>query len=151
MPGETTTSPRGFKVAVWRSLMETHVFVLREIETELQQRHRLSLSEFDALVNIPAEGTRLVDLKKRVVLSQSAVSRLCDRLEQRGLVERIPCPEDQRGVEVRVTPAGRKLLRQAVRTNADVVERAFADHLSPAQLDALHDALATVRMSQAGA
>lgn len=47
---------RPFKVGVWRTLMEVHNEVLREIERELADRHRLSVSEFDALVNIPWRG-----------------------------------------------------------------------------------------------
>ncbi|MEU0600005.1 MarR family transcriptional regulator [Streptomyces sp. NPDC006393] len=132
---------RVFKVDVWRSLMEVHNAVLREIEGALAERHRLSVSEFDTLVNIPLEGTRLRELKDRVVLSQSAVSRLCDRLEDRGYITRAPVDEDMRGASIQLTEAGRKLLRGAVRTNAEVVERAFADRLSEAQLTSLREIL----------
>ncbi|GGZ59539.1 hypothetical protein GCM10010387_61600 [Streptomyces inusitatus] len=136
---DPVTMSRSFKVGVWRSLMEVHNAVLGEIEHELAERHRLSVSEFDALVNIPLAGTRLKDLKERIVLTQSAVSRLCDRLAQRGLVTRTPIEEDQRGAMITLTDSGRKLLREAVRTNAEVVQRSFADPLSRDELLALHE------------
>ncbi|MFG2525216.1 MarR family winged helix-turn-helix transcriptional regulator [Streptomyces sp. NPDC048527] len=135
-------SSRAFKVGVWRSLMEVHNTVLREIEHELAERHRLSISEFDTLVNIPLKGTRLRELKDRVVLTQSAVSRLCDKLADRGLITRSPLEEDARGAMIHLTDAGRKVHRNAARTNAEVVERTFADRLSQTQLESLHEILA---------
>lgn len=134
-------SSRAFKVGVWRSLMEVHNTVLRKIEHELAERHRLSISEFDTLVNIPLKGTRLRELKDRVVLTQSAVSRLCDKLADRGLITRSPLEEDARGAMIHLTDAGRKVLRNAARTNAEVVERTFADRLSQTQLESLHEIL----------
>ncbi|MFF8955579.1 MarR family winged helix-turn-helix transcriptional regulator [Streptomyces sp. NPDC014894] len=142
---DPVTVSRPFKVGVWRSFMEIHNAVLREIERELGDRHRLSVSEFDALVNIPLAGTRLKDLKERIVLTQSAVSRLCDRLAQRGLVTRTPIEEDQRGAMIQLTEAGRKLLREAVRTNAEVVERSFSGRLSQDELLELHRVLGRLR------
>jgi DNA-binding MarR family transcriptional regulator len=131
---------RRFKVNVWRSLMDVHAAVLGEIERELTDRHGLSLSEFDALVNIPRDGVRLGELTQRVVLSQSATSRLIDRLERRGFVVREEVVGDSRGVIVRLTPEGRKVLYPAARTNADVIERAFADWLRPEELETLDTA-----------
>ncbi|AXU17528.1 MarR family winged helix-turn-helix transcriptional regulator [Streptomyces clavuligerus] len=124
--------------------MEIHQRVLGEIARALDERHRLSVSEFDTLVNIPLDGVRLKDLGSRTVLTQSAVSRMCDRLARRGLVTRTPVPEDQRGALVRLTDEGRELLRAAVRTNAEVVERTFAARLGDADLVALHTILGRV-------
>ncbi|MFF4795679.1 MarR family winged helix-turn-helix transcriptional regulator [Streptomyces sp. NPDC001276] len=136
------TGTRAFKVTVWRTFLQVQHDVLGEIEKELAERHRLSVSEFDTLVNIPLGGIRLRELKKQVVLTQSAVSRLCDRLVDRGLVSRSPVADDARGATIRLTGAGRKLIRSAARTNAEVVERMFADRLSQAQLESLHEILA---------
>jgi DNA-binding MarR family transcriptional regulator len=121
--------------------MEVHNAVLGEIEKELAERHSLSLSEFDTLVNIPRGGARLRELKERVVLTQSAVSRLCDRLEERGLISRSPVADDGRGAMILLTDRGGKLTRSAARTNAQVVERAFADRISENQLATLKQIL----------
>ncbi|WP_406340647.1 MarR family winged helix-turn-helix transcriptional regulator [Streptomyces sp. NBC_01578] len=76
-----------------------------------------------------------------MVLTQSAVSRLCDKLADRGLITRSPLEEDARGAMTHLTDAGRKVLRNAARTNAEVVERTFADRLSQTQLESLHEIL----------
>jgi DNA-binding MarR family transcriptional regulator len=132
----------GAKVAMWRSLMEVHAAVLRTLEAELEAKHQLSVNEFDALVNIPSEGLRHRELTARVILSQSALSRLLDRLEERGLIERSGAASDGRGTQVRLTTAGRRLKAHAVRTNAEVVDREFSSHLDARELDQLRAILA---------
>ncbi|MBQ0925458.1 MarR family winged helix-turn-helix transcriptional regulator [Saccharopolyspora endophytica] len=128
-----------YKVAVWRSLMEVHQSVLQEIEQDLASAHALSSTEFDTLINIPAQGIRFNDLRDQVILSQSALSRLVTRLEQRGLVQRSSSVNDLRGVEVELTAEGKNLRRKAARTNAAAAKRAFADHLTKGELDTLYD------------
>ncbi|MER6916936.1 MarR family winged helix-turn-helix transcriptional regulator [Streptomyces sp. NPDC000594] len=141
---------RAFKVGVWRSYMEIHQRVLTEIARALDERHRLSVSEFDTLVNIPLDGVRLKDLGRRTVLTQSAVSRMCDRLARRGLVTRTPVAEDQRGALVLLTDEGRTLLRAAVRTNAEVVEENFTARLGDEELRALHALLGRLAVEDGG-
>jgi DNA-binding MarR family transcriptional regulator len=122
-------------------MMEIRNAVLRDIESELAKHHRISLNGYDTLVNIPPEGIRLRELKNRVVLTQSAVSRVCDRLMERGLVTRLPLAEDARGAVIQLMDADWKLQRSAARTEVEVPERAFAGRLSRAQLESLRDIL----------
>lgn len=136
---------RRFTIDVWRSVMEVHAVVFSGLERELGERHRLTVSEFDALVNIPRDGVRMRELTERVVLSQSATSRLIDRLVRRGLVARSSAADDSRGVTIRLTDAGHRLTRAAIRTNADVIEREFTDHLTSEQLLALAEAFGHLR------
>lgn len=136
---------RQFKIGVWRSLMEVHEAVLAEIERELADRHRMTVSEFDALVNIPRAGVPLRELVERVVLSQSATSRLVDRLARRGWVERGEVAGDSRAVHIRLTEEGRKATRHAARTNAEVVERLFAARIGPEELEVLNTVFTRLR------
>jgi DNA-binding MarR family transcriptional regulator len=132
-----TTITLGQRIDIWRSLMEVHAAVASELGAELTVRHGLSVNEFDALVNIPTAGLRHHELTDRVILSQSALSRLLDRLEARELIERSEAYADGRGVEIRLTTAGRKLKTQAVRTNAAIVERTFTGQLTDRELTVL--------------
>ncbi|MGQ5638914.1 MULTISPECIES: MarR family winged helix-turn-helix transcriptional regulator [unclassified Streptomyces] len=138
---DSAADPDPFLSGLWRSMMEIHNAVLRDIESELAKHHRISLNEYDTLVNIPPQGIRLRELKNRVVLTQSAVSRVCDRLVERGLVTRLPVAEDARGAVIQLTDVGRDLQRRAARTDAEVLEGAFASRLSRAQLESLRDIL----------
>lgn len=125
--------------------MEVHAAVLRALGVELAARHDLSVNEFDALVNIPGDGLRPHELTDRVILSQSALSRLIARLERRALIERHDAAGDGRGTEIRLTPAGRRLRAQAIRTNAEVVDREFAGRLDASRFAALRAILDELR------
>jgi DNA-binding MarR family transcriptional regulator len=80
--------------------------------------HLLETWEFDVLAALRRAGTpyqlspgRL--LKETLVTSGTMTNRV-DRLEARGLVERLPDPRDRRGVLVRLTPEGRRTVDGAL-------------------------------------
>jgi DNA-binding MarR family transcriptional regulator len=62
------------------------------------------------------------------------LSRMVDRLVERGLVERCPDPADGRGVRLSLTDAGRDAQRQVGRRHARSVARALTAELSPDEL-----------------
>lgn len=66
------------------------------------------------------------------------LTRLVDRMEQAGHVERVACPDDGRGTFTRLTPAGLDTLVRTAPTHAAGVARHFTDHVRD-------DELATVR------
>jgi DNA-binding MarR family transcriptional regulator len=74
------------------------------------------------------------ELNRHVLLSQPALSRLVDRLADRGLVRREADPADGRGVRLSLTDAGRALQRQIGRRHARDVARAMTAELTPAEL-----------------
>ena len=75
----------------WAGFLRVHADVTATLDRELQERHRLSLSEYDVLVQLSlgaGSDRRMCDLADAVMLSRSGLSRLVDRLEGSGLVER---------------------------------------------------------------
>jgi DNA-binding MarR family transcriptional regulator len=92
-----------------------------------------SLGEFDVLVVLDAadEGRlRMKDIGDHLSVSKAGVTRLIDRLEERGLVERAPCPSDRRVIWARITPAGRALVAQAVPLADAAVEELIGARLA---------------------
>ncbi len=107
----------------------------------------MSMSSFDVLVNLliaDNNEARMSDLAERTVISFSRVSRVVDDLEEQGFVERRPDPKDGRAVIIKLTPAGRRHLRQAVRVHVRDVQETFSAHLSEEQALAVIDALDAV-------
>ena len=93
----------------WRTLASCYNDLACHLERELQERHGLTMSEFetlDRLVGAECEKRRMQDLEAVMYLSQSALSRTVARLEKGGLVERALCDADRRGVFVQVTASG---------------------------------------------
>ena len=62
-------------------------------------------------------------LAKRAELSSGAMTNRLDRLEEAGLIRRLRDPDDRRGIQVELTPAGRKAYEQA--TNTQAAKEAF--------------------------
>jgi DNA-binding MarR family transcriptional regulator len=98
-------------VTSWRDLAACYSSVRSALDRELDERHGLGMSEFEALDRLAeaAQGKqRMQELGEAMYLSQSALSRVVARLEREGLVCRDMCAEDRRGVYVRLTDAGRE-------------------------------------------
>ncbi|MFE6462230.1 MarR family winged helix-turn-helix transcriptional regulator [Streptomyces cinereoruber] len=99
-------------VEEWRDVLALHARTTCELDRALQP-HGLGASDFEVL-DVLAEAAsgegpaswRVQELAGRVHLSQSALSRLVARLEKDGLVVRGMCPEDRRGVQVKLTEKG---------------------------------------------
>jgi DNA-binding MarR family transcriptional regulator len=76
----------------------------------------VSHSEYDVLLNVatgPKDGLRPTELAERVVITKSGLTRLVDRLVERGYLERRACASDRRGQLVVLTPEGRRAFRHA--------------------------------------
>jgi DNA-binding MarR family transcriptional regulator len=134
-------------IGAWRSFLIAHARVTRRLDEELQTAHGLSLAEYDALLQIahaPGRRVRMNVLAERVVLSRSGITRLVDRLEAAGSVERMACSTDARGQEAVLTPIGLERLRTAATTHLEGVRRYFLGRLDTAELAGLEDSLARV-------
>lgn len=111
----------------WRTMLEAHSERIDDLGRALRAEHKLTVSEFDVLINIGShEACRHGELAGRVVLSRSALTRLIDRLIDRGYLVRDRATGDSRGVLISLTDAGRAARRAASRTNSAVVTRALA-------------------------
>lgn len=116
-------------VGAWRQVAACHAATCATLERELGERHSLGVSDFEVLARLVEDdpqgfkGLRAQDLADAVHLSQSALSRLVDRLARHGLVQRCVCEFDRRGIYVEVTQAGRERYAQAEPTYRDVLRR----------------------------
>ena len=142
------------QMAAWRAFLEAHRRTTARLERELQTDEDLPLTWFDVLVQLseaPSGALRMQELADRVLLSQSGLTRLVDRMEAEGLVERSRCPEDGRGTLATLTRAGLARLRRAWPTHVAGVRAAFSDHLSPDEAEVLARALQRVAAASAPA
>jgi DNA-binding MarR family transcriptional regulator len=120
--------------AAWRALIAAKVASWNALERELSERHGLGVSDFEVLDHLasqPDRSWRSQSLAEAVHLSQSALSRLTDRLERHGLVQRCNCDMDRRGIYVVLTATGAEKHAQALRTYCEVLSRTLpADLIS---------------------
>lgn len=136
--------------AVLYSLARTASLLVRKL-SQVYQRFGLTAASFNLLMLLKhgadpgamsqqAIGTRLV-------VSASDMSGLVDRLEKKGLVQRLP-GKDRRSKLLRITPKGAALLDEVWPTHLEAVER-LAGTMPPRQAQTLVQALEQLRAAAA--
>jgi DNA-binding MarR family transcriptional regulator len=139
----TTPDPR----EAWHRLLQVSSRVLRALNDALDAEDRITVTEFDVLItldNTPACRLRMTDLARATMLSSGGMTRLVGRLEHRGLLRRIPDPDDARGFRATLTPEGKRKLRQARTTHDAVLARMIAPHLTDVDIRALERTLGRI-------
>jgi len=121
-------------------MLRAHSSLTRELDAELRTRHGLALSSYEVLLLLarsPQGAMRMAELADGVLLSRSGLTRLVDRLERAGFVERRECEEDARGLLAVITDSGRELFDAARGTHLAGVRRLYLDRFSESEQRAL--------------
>ncbi|HUC59725.1 MAG TPA: MarR family winged helix-turn-helix transcriptional regulator [Streptosporangiaceae bacterium] len=119
----------------WESLLEVHARLMRQFAAE-DIWQDLSMREYDVLYTLSKcpRPVRISELNHHVLLSQPALSRLTDRLADKGLIARQADPADHRGVLLSLTEHGRTRQREIGRRHGRGVARAMTTALSAEEL-----------------
>jgi MarR family 2-MHQ and catechol resistance regulon transcriptional repressor len=128
-------------------LLETAGGLSAKLDAETTQ-HGLAPAEFDVLLHLAradGQAMRMTDLAAQTLLTTSGITRVVDRLERDGLVERRACPTDRRGAFAAITPDGLSRLDEALPAYLDLAEKWLTSRLSAADLDTLLRHLRTIR------
>jgi DNA-binding MarR family transcriptional regulator len=121
------------ELAAWRGMLRVHSDMTRVLDAELTHRHGLPLTSYEVLLFLadsPDGRMRMSELADSVLLSRSGLTRLVDRLEREGLLERKRCEEDARGYFAGITDRGRALFTEARRTHLAGVRERFLSRFS---------------------
>jgi MarR family len=97
--GSVPTADQRLARETWHRLLRISSRTLRDLDAALDRSDRLSVNEFDVLItldNAPERGLRMSDLARAAMLSSGGLTRLVERLEERGMVRRVPDPSDAR-------------------------------------------------------
>lgn len=130
----------------WHALL---VFVNRglpRLERTLKE-HGLLVVHYSILVGLsstPGDTMRLSELADAANLSQSRLTHRLRTMTERGHVEIAADPDDGRGKNATLTPAGRKLLERVAPVHVDDVRSIVFDHLDDAETAALATAMSKV-------
>lgn len=127
---------------LWRSYDR-----LRMVEDQLFDQHDLTAQQYNALRLLRAEhpaGLPTLALASRLVSHAPDITRLIDRLEQRGLVARQRVAGNRRVVQIGITEEGLNLLKTLDQPVRECHQKQLA-HLSNSQLQSLIELLRTAR------
>jgi DNA-binding MarR family transcriptional regulator len=117
-----------------------HASLAKRVDAELERTHGLPLSSYEVLhqlVESSGGRMRMCDLAEQTQLSRSGLTRLADRLEKEGLLERCSCAHDARGAYACLTGLGRERLAAARATHLAVVREQFLSRFTGEELGAL--------------
>ncbi|MCW4456758.1 MarR family winged helix-turn-helix transcriptional regulator [Microbacterium sp. MPKO10] len=143
---------RSTAVYAWESLFRAQVQVMRVLNDEFPT-HSISINEYDILFNLslePEHSARLRLLNSRVLLSQPSVSRMVDRLVERGYVEKVQDASDGRGTIVHMTDAGYREFRSIAVKHMASITNVMQAALTDDELTQLTELTTKVRTTTAG-
>jgi DNA-binding MarR family transcriptional regulator len=135
------------ELRAWRGLLRAYGCLAKRLDAELERAHRLPMTSFEVLERLheSARGRmRMCELAEQAQLSRSGLTRLVDRLQREGLLERCSCEHDARGSYACLTPSGYERLDEARLTHLAVVREHFFSRFSEGELSALADMCARV-------
>src|SRR5437763_14542531 len=130
----------------WNALLRAHATLLRQLETDLENKTGLALADFDVLAQLAIGGgsLRMTELADHVLISRSGMTRRVTRLVHEGLVRRAHADADGRGVVVQLTKSGLDRLSVAAPVHIRGGSDLFLMKLNDQELGVLESAIAKV-------
>src|SRR3954470_8637417 len=137
------------QLGAYFALMDVAGLLRHAVEQQLREAGDLSYVQFQLLARLgldsPTGSHRMTDLADGVVYSRSGLTYQAGLLEKAGLVTRTPSADDERGITVTITDAGRALLGKVMPGHTEVIRHLLLEPLSHDDVKALADLLAPVR------
>jgi DNA-binding MarR family transcriptional regulator len=139
-------NPSETAVRAWARLIKAQRQALAAIERALSAAKLPPLAWYDVLLELERAGGSLrpFELEREMLLAQYNLSRLIDRLEKAGYVERRACANDRRGQVVAITTAGKTMRRRMWSVYGPAIQGAVGANLSSKQIDTLATLLGTL-------
>ncbi|OAI39711.1 hypothetical protein AYO39_02620 [Actinobacteria bacterium SCGC AG-212-D09] len=138
MENVATSSLDGIALDAWRSYLQSHATILRELDAELIAEHGMTTRDYEVLLYVaqtPDRRLAMSALAARTMLTRSGITRLVDGLVANGLIERVACSEDARVSYAELTDAGFRKLRDAGCTHVASIRRLFLERYSEAEIE----------------
>jgi DNA-binding MarR family transcriptional regulator len=136
------------RLKTWRLFFESAMALTDLLDAELQHEVGIPMRWYDVLVQLEEspDGIAMNVLAERILYSKSGLTRVVDRMEEAGLVQRVRPETDRRSILVVLTDKGHETMADARRYHRDGIERHFSQHLTEADVKALDRALVKVSL-----
>jgi DNA-binding MarR family transcriptional regulator len=136
----TSDRLQGSALEAWRSYLQSHATILRELDAELVAGHGMTTRDYEVLLYLaqaPDRRLPMSALATSTMLTRSGITRLVDGLVEAGFIERVACASDARISYAQLTDLGYGKLRAAGCTHIASIQRLFLEHFSPEEIDHL--------------
>lgn len=142
-----TDKPSRTIVRAWARLLKAQRIALGAVESALKDAGLPPLGWYDVLLEVERAGetgVRPFELERTMLLAQYNLSRLLDRIEKEGYVERRMSPDDGRGQLVHITQSGRAMRRRMWPVYASSIEAVMGERLKAAEAAELAEMLGKI-------
>ena len=136
------------QLGAYFALIEVSSLLRHAVEQQLREAGDLSYVQFQLLARLgdaPTGSHRMTDLADGVVYSRSGLTYQAVLLEKAGLVSRVPSVDDERGITVTITDAGRAVLARVFPGHIEVLNQLLFEPLTAADVSSLATVLGLVR------
>ncbi|MBI3802923.1 MAG: MarR family transcriptional regulator [Nitrospirae bacterium] len=132
---------------VLRPLVETYFAFVGKDQPHIRSLG-LTLSQFDVIATLgDTKGLTCKQLSEKTLVTKGTLTGVLDRLEAKGLVERVPSQEDRRVTIIRLTSKGEKKFREAFPNHICYLKPYFERALSTAEMKTLRELLLRLKES----
>ncbi|TDO46640.1 DNA-binding MarR family transcriptional regulator [Kribbella sp. VKM Ac-2527] len=128
------------ELATWVRLAAVLELLPGVLDSQLRRDSELTHFEYYVLAMLseaPKHTLRMTSLAQQTNATLPRLSHVVRRLEDRGLVERFPCPEDARATNARLTAKGWEKVRETAPGHVATVRQHVIDALTPEQITQL--------------
>jgi DNA-binding MarR family transcriptional regulator len=110
----------------WRAVVTSHAAVTDRVQKAFAAADLPPLSWFELMFAVgrsPSGRPRMSELAEWLTLSRGGITKLVDRLQDAGYLERVSCAEDRRSLQAELTPAGKRMVEEMRAVYSAEVER----------------------------
>ena len=108
---------------IWLRLLTCTQMIERVVRSRLRERFGTTLPRFDLMAQLErhAEGLKMNELSRLLMVTSGNVTAIVDQLEKEGLVERLDEPDDRRAFRIRLTRSGERTFAEMARAHEEWV------------------------------
>src|SRR3954468_8105290 len=108
---------------IWLRLLTCTQMIERVVRSRLREQFGTTLPRFDLMAQLErhAEGLKMNELSRLLMVTGGNVTTIVDQLEKEGLVERLAEPADRRAFRIRLTKAGERSFTEMARQHEEWV------------------------------
>lgn len=131
----------------WIQLVKAQQLLINDVEKKLKIAKLPPLSWYDVLLELsrdPENGIRQYEIGEQILLNKHNLSRLIDRLEKDGLLKRVVCNADGRGIVVIITKKGLALKQKIWPIYACAIQSLIAKPLTSEQIELLSELMGSL-------
>lgn len=132
---------------VLRPLVETYFALIDKGASHIRSLG-LTGSQFDVIATLgDTEGMTCKELSEETLVTKGTLTGVLDRLEKKGLIERVPSREDRRSIFIRLTPKGDALFQKVFPAHINYMKPYFERALTTAEVTKLRELLLRLKNS----